>query len=67
MIRVHEVVDPGYHRGVREAVAGRPGGVVFDVEHAGKGDAVSGPATAVRDEVVCLGCTGGTGGLGEVV
>ena len=64
---VHEVADPGDHpaRGLAEAgVAVR---VPLDVEDTGQGAAVAGPAAAVVDEVVGLGCSiGGVRGR-EVV
>lgn len=52
LVRVDEIADPGHHAGLREPVAGlaRGGRVVFHVEHAGQGDAVGGPAAAVREE-----------------
>ena len=67
MIRVHEILDPGDHGGRAEAVARRAVRVVLDVEHAGQGDAVTGPAAAVGEEVV--GLRGAAAGVrvGEVV
>lgn len=67
MVGVDEVLDPGHHRRGGEAKAGRAGGVVLDVEHAGEGDAVLGPAAAVGDEVGCLGGAGGGVRVREVV
>lgn len=49
MIRVHKGLDPAHHRGGGEPVAGCAVGVVLDVQHAGEGDAVSGPAAAVGE------------------
>lgn len=67
MVRGHEVGDPGDHGGGAETVAGRARGVVFDVEHAGEGPAVGGPAAAVGEEEGCLRGAGAGGGAGEVV
>lgn len=67
MVGVDEVIDPGHHRRGRQAEAGRAGGVVLDVEHAGEGDAVPGPAAAVGEEVGCLRGAGGGAGVREVV
>lgn len=67
MVGVDEVLDPGHHRRSGEAEAGCAGGVVLDVEHAGEGDAVLGPAAAVGDEVGCLRGAGGGAGVGKVV
>lgn len=50
MVRGHEVGDPGDHGAGAEPVAGRARGVIFDVEHAGEGAAVGGPAAAVGEE-----------------
>lgn len=60
-------MNPGDHGRLAEAVANRARRVVFDVEHAGEGDAVFGPATAVGEEVVGLGRAGAAIGVGEVV
>ena len=51
VVRIHETLDPRYHRGVGQPVAGCAGGVVFDVEHAREGDPVCGPAAAVGEAV----------------
>lgn len=67
MIRVDEIRDPAHHRRGAEAVAGRARRVVLDVEHAGQGDAVGGPAAAVGEEEIRLGGAGGGGGACEVV
>ncbi|KFY92315.1 hypothetical protein V498_05038 [Pseudogymnoascus sp. VKM F-4517 (FW-2822)] len=67
VVGVDKVLDPGHHRRRGEAEAGCAGGVVLDVEHAGEGDAVLGPAAAVGDEVGCLRGAGGGAGVGKVV
>ncbi len=67
MVRGDEVCDPGNHSGGAEAVAGCARGVVFDVEHAGEGPAVGGPAAAVGEEEGRLGGAGAGGRAGEVV
>ena len=67
VIRGHEILDPADHGGLTQAVARRAGGVVFDIEHAGKGDAIAGPAPAVRQEKGRLRTAAAGVGVGEVV
>ena len=67
MVRRHETLDPGDHRGGAQPVAGRSRRVVFDVEHAREGDAVRGPAAAVGEEEVRLGRAGAGVRVCEVV
>lgn len=67
MVGVNEVLDPGHHRRGGEAETGCAGGVVLDVEHAGEGDAILGPAAAVGEEIGCLRGAGGGTGVGKVV
>ena len=47
VVCVHEVADPGDHGGVAEPVAGRPGRVVLNVEHARKCSAVGTPSASM--------------------
>ena len=54
MIRGNEVRNPRDHGGLRKTIAGRTGGIVFNIQHAGKGDAVAAPTAAMRKEEVCL-------------
>lgn len=67
VVGVDEVLDPRHHGGRAEVEARGAGGVVLDVEHAGEGDAVVGPAAAVRDEVGRLGAAGAGVRVREVV
>jgi hypothetical protein len=67
MVRGHEICDPGDHGGGAEAVAGCARRIVFDIEHAGEGPAVGGPAAAVGEEEGCLCGAGAGGGVGKVV
>jgi len=67
MIGIHEVLDPGDHGRLAEAVAGRAGRVILDVEHAREGAAVGGPAAAVREEEGGLAAAGAGVGVSEVV
>ena len=67
VIRGHKILDPADHGGLTEAVARRAIGVVFDVEHAGKGDTIAGPAPAVRKEIGRLRTAAAFVGVGEVV
>lgn len=67
VVGVDEILDPGDHGGLGEAVTGRARGVVFDVQHAGEGDAVARPATPVGEEVVGLRRAGAGVGVREVV
>jgi hypothetical protein len=54
VISVAEVLDPGDHGGVAEAITGGSRRVVLDVEHPGEGNSIARPATAVGEEVVGL-------------
>lgn len=67
MVRGYEIGDPGDHGGVAEPVAGCARGVVLDVEHAGEGAPVGGPAAAVGEEEGRLRRAAAGGGVGEVV
>lgn len=61
VVGVAEVLDPG------DGGAGREHAVALEVEHAGEGDAVTGPAAAVGEEVVRLRGTRARVQVGEVV
>ena len=50
-----------------EPIAGCAGRVVFNVQHAGQGQAVIGPAATMGDEVLGLCGTSATVGVGEVI
>lgn len=67
MVRGHKVGDPADHGGCREPVTGGARWIVFDIEHAGEGDAVFRPATAMSKKVIGLGGTGGRGRASKVV
>lgn len=66
-VGVDEVLDPRDHLRVGQAVAGVARRVVLEVEHAGQGDAVVGPAAAVGEEVLGLVGARGAVRVGEVV
>lgn len=59
VVAVGKGLDPRHHGRGRQAVAGRLAGDGLEVDHAGQGDAVLGPAAAVREEVVRLSSAGG--------
>lgn len=50
-----------------EPIAGCAGRVVFNVQHAGQGQAIIGPTTTVGDEVLGLCGTSAAVGMGEVI
>ena len=58
VVGLAEVLDPCNHIGFAQPVAGRTGWVILDIEHAGQGLAIGGPATPVGKEELGLGCTG---------
>ena len=67
MIFRDEALYPRHHFGMAQTVAGGAVGVVFDVEHAGEGDTVAGPAAAVSEEEGRLGASCAGVRVGEVV
>lgn len=67
VIGVDEILDPGYHGRLAQAVAGRTARVVLDVQHARKSPPVPAPASAVREEEIRLGAAGAGVGVREVV
>jgi hypothetical protein len=67
VVGIREVLDPGDHSRLAEAVAGSSRGVVLNIEHAGKSDSVAGPSTSVGEEVGGLGSTRAAVRVGEVV
>lgn len=67
VVGLAEVLDPGSHVGRTEAVAGRAGWVVLQVQHSREGLAIIGPAATVGEEVLGLAGSGAGGGLRKVV
>ena len=68
MVGVDEILHPGYHGRLAQAVAGVGAlGFVLDVEHAGEGSPVPGPTPAVREEEFRLAAAGTLVGVREVV
>ena len=67
VVRVREAHDPVAHLLRAEAVVPRKTGVRLEVEHAGQGDAIAGPASTIVEEE--LGLLLGSAGIGprEVV
>ena len=67
VVGVGEVLDPSDHGSVAETVAGGSRRVVLDIEHTGESFSITGPATAVGEEVLGLGGTRTGGWMSKVV
>ena len=66
MVFISEVADEGYHLAFRDAPAFIRS-VGFEVDHAGQGLAVIGPAASVGNEVIGLSGTRALSWVGEVI
>lgn len=66
-IRLAKVFDPGDHRRCAQPVAGRAGGIVFNVQHSRQGNAIVGPPSPVSQEEIGLGGARAGVGVGKVV
>ena len=51
VVGVREILNPGHHGRLAEAVAGSTAWVVLDIEHARESDSVTRPPTSVGEEV----------------
>lgn len=67
VVRLDKVGHPVDHGARGQAVTSGTAGVVLHVKHSRQRDAVLGPATAVRQEVLGLGGTGRGGRLSKVI
>lgn len=66
VVAVGEGLDPGNHGAGAEAIALGLAGGSLEINHAGEGDAIVGPATTVGEEVIALSGSRGVR-VGEVI
>lgn len=67
VISIDEILNPGNHCGLAQAVAGGTRRVILDIQHARKSPSITGPSSSVGEEEVSLSGTGAFIRVGKVI